>query len=118
MADSVAAAGLLTLTRPGELARLERLVDDAARVVRMVFAINRVWPSTHQRLAERVEPLAAKPERLAERIDEALSEPDPRRAVLLMTQLQADTVALAPDGPNIARARKWLSDALAILTQQ
>src|SRR5207248_9230678 len=37
-------AGLLTLLRPGErLALLERMVDDAARVVRIVFALNRVW---------------------------------------------------------------------------
>jgi hypothetical protein len=35
-----------------------------------------------------------------------------------MTELQADTVALAPDGPNIVRARQWLSDALVILGQQ
>ena len=37
-----------------------------------------------------------KPERLRERIDEALTEPDPRRALLVMTELQADAVALAP----------------------
>ena len=66
-------AGLLTIARPGErLALLERMVDDASRVLRIVFALNRVW-------------------------------------------LQAETVALAPDGPNIDRARKWLSDAAEIL---
>src|SRR5438105_3239126 len=108
-----AAAGLLTLVRPGErLALVERMVDDASRVVRIVFALNRVWQPTMKRLADRVAPLAVKPERLAERIDEALTEPDPRRAVLLMTELQLDTVLLAPDGPNIVRARKWLSDAI------
>ena len=32
-----------------------------------------------------------------------------------MTQLQADTVALAPNGPNVVRARAWLDEALAIL---
>ena len=35
--------------------------------------------------------------------------------LLLLTRLQADTVALAPDGPNIVRARTWLDDGLAIL---
>lgn len=105
-----AAAGLLTLTRPGErLALLERMVDDAARVVRIVFALNRVWQPTHKRLAARVAPLAVRPERLAERIEEALTEPDPRRALLVMTELQSDTVALAPDGPNVLRARRWLA---------
>jgi hypothetical protein len=109
-------AGLLTIIRPGErLSLLERMVDDAIRVTRIVFALNRVWQPTTKRLADRVAPLAHKPERLAERIEKALTEPDPRRAVLVLTKLQAETVALAPDGPNINRARTWLSDALEIL---
>jgi hypothetical protein len=113
-----AAAGLLTLVRPGErLALLERMVDDASRVVRIVFALNRVWQPTLKRLADRAAPLARKPERLAERIEDALTEPDPHRALIIMTELQADTVALAPDGPNIVRARKWLSDGREILVQ-
>jgi predicted nucleotidyltransferase len=111
-----AAAGLLTILRPGErLALLERMVDDASRVVRIVFALNRVWQPTNKRLAERVAELPRKPERLAERIEEALTEPDTRRALLVMSELQADTVELAPEGPNVNRARSWLSDALELL---
>jgi hypothetical protein len=111
-----AAAGLLTIIRPGErLALLERMVDDAARVVRIVFALNRVWQPTHKRLAARVAGLAVKPDRLAERIEDALTEPDPRRALLRMTELQAETVALAPDGPNVVRARTWLAEGLDLL---
>jgi hypothetical protein len=112
-------AGLLTLLRPGgRLALLERMVDDASRVICIVFALNRVWQPTNKRLADRVATLANKPERLAERIEEALTEPDPRRAVLVMTELQADTAELAPDGPNVNRARKWLSDAREILVDE
>jgi predicted nucleotidyltransferase len=111
-----AAAGLLTIVRPHErLAQLERMVDDATRVVRIVFALNRVWQPTTKRLADRVAALPRKPDRLAERIEEALTEPHPRRALLVLTELQAETVALAPDGPNVARARDWLSDAREIL---
>jgi hypothetical protein len=114
-----APAGLLTLVRPGErLALVERMVDDASRVVRIVFALNRAWQPTLKRLADRAATLTRKPERLAERIEEALIEADPLRAVVVMTELQADTVALAPDGPNIDRARKWLADALEILAAQ
>lgn len=114
-----APAGLLTLVRPGErLALVERMVDDATRVVRIVFALNRVWQPTLKRLADRAASLTIKPERLVERIEEALTEPDPHRAVLLMTKLQAETVALAPDGPNVIRAREWLSDARVILVEQ
>jgi hypothetical protein len=107
------------LIRRGErLALVERLVDDAQRVVRIVFALNRVWQPTSKRLEDRAAALAIKPERLAERIRDALTEPDPRRAVLVMTELQLDTVALAPPGPNVDRASKWLSDAREILDRR
>ena len=110
-------AGLLTLARPGErLARTERMIDDASRVLRIVYALNRVWQPTHKRLAARVAPLAVKPARLAERLEEALSESDPRRALLVMTEVQSDTVALAPDGPNVNRARWWLAAAAELLS--
>jgi predicted nucleotidyltransferase len=111
-----AAAGLLTLARPGELlSRTERMLDDATRVLRMLYAINRVWPPTTKRLALRVESLAVKPDRLAERIEEAFTERDPHRALLVMTELQLDTVNLAPDGPNVNRARVWLAAGAELL---
>jgi hypothetical protein len=113
------AAGLLTLVRPGErLALLEWIVDDAARIVRIVFALNHVWQPTLKRVADRAATLTRKPERLAERIEEALTEPDPRRALLTMIELQLETLALAPDGPNVDRARRWLGDGREILVQQ
>jgi hypothetical protein len=111
-----APAGLLTLARPRErFALVERMVDDASRIVRIVFALNRVWQPTHKRLADRVASLAVKPELLAERIEDALTEPDAYRALLVLTELQAETVALAPDGPNVVRARQWLAEAHTIL---
>jgi hypothetical protein len=108
--------GLLTLIRPGErLALVERMLDDASRVVTIVYALNRVWQPTHKRLASRTAALAVRPDRLAERIEHALTEPDPRRALLAMTELQADTVALAADTANVVRARRWLADGARIL---
>ena len=108
--------GLLTIVRPDcSLARMEWLVDSAQRVLAIVFALNRVHQPTAKRLAARVEPLALKPERLAERIDEALAEPDPSRALVVMTELQLDTVRLAPNGPNVYRARTWLAKGLEVL---
>jgi predicted nucleotidyltransferase len=110
-------AGLLTIVRDDTaLARMEWLVDAAQRVLAIVFALNRVPLPTAKRLAARVEPLATKPERLAERIDEALAEPDPRTALKLMTELQLDTVGLAPSGPNIDRARVWLAAGARLLS--
>jgi len=110
-------AGFLTLARPGErLARTERMMDDASRVLGIVYAVNRVWQPTHKRLEARLAPLAVKPDRLAERIEEAFSEPDPRGAMLVMTELQSETVALAPDGPNVNRARWWLAAVADVLS--
>jgi hypothetical protein len=111
-----AAKGLLTITRPGErFALVEWMLDGAVRVTRIVFALNRVWVPTTKRLAARVEPLEVKPPRLAERIDAALSERDSVIALLTLTQLQLDTVVLAPSGPNVDRARQWLAEGVEIL---
>ena len=111
-------AGLLTVIRPGErLSLLEWMFDGALRVLRIVYAINRVWEPTTKRLATRVESLAVQPEHLAERITEALTESDPRRALAVLTELQLDTVRLAPSGPNVDRARTWLAEGLALLQE-
>ena len=108
--------GLLTVVRPDtSLARMEWLVESAQRVLAIVFALNRVHQPTAKRLAARTEPLAVKPERLAERIEEALAERDPRTALRLMTELQLETVQLAQSGPNVDRARKWLGEGIEVL---
>jgi predicted nucleotidyltransferase len=113
-----APAGLLTIARPGDrLALVERLLDDVERVLRIVYAVNRVWQPTSKRLAARVETLAVKPDRLAERIDEVLTEPAPLRAMVVLSQLQLDTLALAPSGPNVDRARAWVREGLEVLRE-
>lgn len=111
-----APAGLLTVARPDErLALVEWLLDAALRVLTIVYALNRVWEPTTKRLAARVEALAVKPDRLGERIAEALTEAHPRRALLTMTELQLETVRLAPSGPNVDRALRWLTEARELL---
>jgi hypothetical protein len=110
------ASGMLTLARPGDRLQLvEWLLDSCLRVLQIVYAVNRAWPPTTKRLAERVRELAVKPERLAERIEEILTEPDPTQAMVVLCELQLDTLALAPSGPNVDRARSWVSEALEIL---
>ena len=108
--------GMFTIARPGErLSCVERLLDDALRVLTIVYALNRVWQPTTKRLASRVEELSVKPDQLAERIEEALTEPDLLRALLVMNELQLETVLLAPSGPNVDRARRWLSEVIQVL---
>src|SRR5919204_2948914 len=111
-------AGMLTLARPGDrLTLIERLYDDVARVLRIVYALNKVWEPTTKRVADRVRALPVKPERLAERIEEVLTEPDPLRALLVLSELQVDTLALAPGGPNVDRARRWVRDVIDVLRE-
>jgi hypothetical protein len=112
------ATGFLTLARPRErLALVENLYGDAVRVLRVVYALNHVWQPTSKRLADRVGVLPVKPDLLAERIEEALTEPDALRAMLVMCELQIDTVNLAPLGPNIERARRWLPEVREVLLE-
>jgi len=109
-------SGFLTLARPGDrLALVERLLDDADRVLRIVYALNRVWEPTTKRVAARVKALQTKPDRLAERIEEALTELDPLRAMLVLAELQVDTLALAPSGPNVDRAQRWVPEVVEVL---
>jgi hypothetical protein len=110
------ASGMLTLARPGDRLQLvEWLLDACLRVLQIVYALNRVWPPTTKRLADRVQELSVKPDRLAERIEEVLSEPDPTRAMVVLCELQLDTLALAPSGPNVDRAKRWVGEALEVL---
>ena len=111
-----APAGMLTIIRPGErLSFVERALDDVLRVLRIVYALNRVWEPTTKRLAVRVDTLPIKPDRLAERVEEVLTEPDLLRAALVLSELQADTLALAPSGPNVDRARRWVHEVIGVL---
>jgi hypothetical protein len=109
-------AGVLTIARPGDrLALVEWMVDAAVRVQTIVYALNGTWLPTTKRLGARLQRLAVKPERLAERVEEALTEPDLRRALLTMTELQLDALLLAPSGPNVDRARIWCAEAIEVL---
>lgn len=109
-------AGLLTVARPGErVALTEWLLDATLRVHTIVYALNRAWQPSRKRLASRVAQLPIKPDHLAERIEAALTEPDPRTALRTLAELQLETVRLAPSGPYVDRARIWLAEAVELL---
>ena len=104
--------GIRALLRAGcRLELTKRLVDDLDNVLRIVFALNRAWQPGWKRLPEIVAPLAVKPDRLAERIDEALLTADIVRARALVR----DTLTLAPDLPRVVQARELTSAILAEL---
>jgi hypothetical protein len=95
--------GVRAHLRPGgRLALAAMLADDLQNVLRIVFALNRVWEPSWKRLPQLVAPLAVKPERLAGRIDEAVAETSLRKT----RELVLDTLLLAPDLPRIVLARE------------
>jgi hypothetical protein len=59
--------------------------------------------------------LALKLDRTAERIDDAVTESGPLRAVSVKSELQVETADLAPEGPNVERARRGLREVGAVL---
>jgi len=93
--------------RPGGRVPLTQLLfEDAENVLRLVFALNEVWEPGWKRLPQIVAPLRIAPDGLPERVEAALSEPDPRRALRTMRELVRDTLALAPDLEPVAVARR------------
>jgi len=98
-----------TNLRPGDaLVLAQALIDTAEGILRIIFALNEEWEPGWKRLAARIEPLAVKPDRLAERIDAAIRGLDLRA----MRALAAETLALAPQTAKSRRARERLLEPL------
>jgi len=84
-------AQVRSVQRPGDaLALAGKAIDYAEDILRIVFALNREWEPAWKRLASRLEPLERKPERLAERIDEAVRALD----LEALRELAVETLAL------------------------
>jgi predicted nucleotidyltransferase len=98
------------LLRPGgRLGLVMRLVEDLENVLRIVFALNRSWEPDWKRLPDLVALLAVKPDRLADRIDEALAQSD----ILAARTLVRDVLELAPDLPRVLQARSLTQAVLS-----
>jgi hypothetical protein len=97
------------LRRPGDaLVLARRYVDGSEQILRVVFALNREWEPGWKRLGQRVERLAVKPDRLAERVDAIGRSLD----LGALRALAAETLALAPALPVVRRARRMLAEPL------
>ncbi len=98
-----------TIPRAGDgLVLAQALVTTAEGILRVVFALNEEWVPGWKRLALRVEPLAVKPERLAERIDAAIRALD----LQALRSLAAETLALAPPTDKTRLAHERLLEPL------
>lgn len=66
-------AQVRSVQRPGDaLVLAQKVCEYAEDVLRIVFARNRAWEPGWKRLPQRLEPLARKPDRFAERLDAAV----------------------------------------------
>lgn len=101
------------LARRGErLALAQRLVWDVHNVLRVLFALNRQWEPDWKWTRQMSEPLAIKPERLSERIDEILSTPDAGRSVEACHRLVLDTLALVPPPHDVSTTVAAVEESL------
>lgn len=92
------------------------LMNDAERVLRIVFALNRRWePPRWKWLAYHVSTLEVAPPRLAERVVSVLLESDAMLAVARMLELVRETLALVPDEFDVSAARAGIEARLARL---
>jgi nucleotidyltransferase-like protein len=106
LADKIVEDAAAAWTEPARSDRALRRPGD--QILRIVFALNREWEPGWKRLAQRVDPLAVRPERLAERIDVLGRSLD----LAALRVLAAETLALAPDLPTVQRARRMLEEPL------
>ena len=90
--------------RGESLALTSTLLGDVHAVLRLLFALNRLWDPDWKWLHQQVGGLAVAPERLAERIDEIFAEVDMGRAVDVCFQLVLDTLRLLPADDGVGRA--------------
>lgn len=103
------ADSLRTILRAGDaLVLAQRVVADAEGILRVVFALNETWEPGWKRLGARLDPLAVKPDRLAERIDAAVRGLD----LTALRALARETLELAPRRPAVERALAALAEPL------
>ena len=110
-----AAGGLLTIARPGErLARLERMLDDASRVLRS--SMRSTGSGRRRRSASRRARRRSRSSRNGSRSgSRGLTEPDPRRALRMMRRCRFET-AWSRRTARTCRARgRWLPRVIDIL---
>jgi hypothetical protein len=92
------------------------LGQDAERVLRVVFALNRRWELPRWKwLAAYVPTLEVAPHRLAERVVEPLLAEDGLVAARTMLELVRDTLDLVPSQIDVSRARRGTAQRLATL---
>lgn len=90
------------------------LINDAHRVLRIVFALNRRWePPRWKWVGFHAATLEVAPPRVAERITAALLEADAVLAVARMLELVRETLALVPDTVDVGAARAGIDARLA-----
>jgi len=90
----------------------EHLLADIHGVLRLVFAVNRIWEPDWKRLRRRVSSAMIKPTRMVSRITGILHELDPFEARAECYKLILETLALVPGRFDGSRASEILTSSL------
>lgn len=108
-------AMLWTLAERGELLALDRwLYADLTDGLRILFALNRHWEPDWKQLQRHVQRLRIVPKRLVERVNAALTQPEPRQRIAATMWLVLDILALVPASANVKLAQHTLEQSLAV----
>ena len=81
--------------------------------LRLLFALNPRWEPDWKWLRQVTEGLERAPERLADRVEQAFTLPDPWARVRVNHELILDTLALLPPSPGVERAQQAIRATLA-----
>jgi hypothetical protein len=106
------------LARRGERLRLTAsLIHHAHLVLRILFALNRLWEPDWKWIDHRSQAMEIKPRALAKRLNAMFAEPCALDAVTDLLQLIRDTLELLPRAqfPSTARALEWVERGHAVL---
>jgi hypothetical protein len=94
------------------LAHAGCLVADLRAALRVLFAVNRRWETGWKWVRPAVLGLQTAPEALLDRIDAVVAERRPEAQVRGYLGIVLDCLALAPDLPEVARARQLIRESL------
>jgi hypothetical protein len=102
-----------SLERRGDrVAATERLLADVHSILRIVFAVNRVWEPGWKWARWTTRDLVLKPARLMDRIDEVLTCTELESSLQSCAELAAETLSLVPPEIDVTDARAAVARSL------
>lgn len=100
--------------RNARMALAEKLIVQVERMLRLAFAINKIWEPDYKWLQWEQHRLQHAPERLAERVNEVFAAEDAATSITLCFQLILDTLTLVPPPHDVTLHKERVTEALQL----